>query len=63
MTKTERRQMVRGEAFNSIMKIYQPLAKFSYDVYSEDSYAEQRDHSVQWIIDNYLKELDKINKE
>ncbi len=64
MTKTQRRQMVKGEAFNSILKIYHPKAKFCYDEYNrESSYTEQREEKVRSIMERYFEELKNINEE
>jgi len=63
MTKTERRQQVKGNAFNAIKKIYHRKAEFHYDKYDrESSYSEQREQAVMGIMNIYFKELDKINK-
>ena len=63
-SKTQQRQMARGKAFNSIMRIYHPKAKFHYSSYYEEegSYSEQRDSAVKRIIKTYLKELKIINE-
>jgi hypothetical protein len=62
MTITQRRQMAKGKAFNAIMRIYHPKAKFHYNNYDEcGSYAEQRDYEASSIIEKYLKELAEIN--
>ena len=56
--------MAKGEAFNSILKIYHPKAKFRYDQYDrESSYGEQREYAVRNIMENYFSALKKINEE
>jgi len=63
MTKTERKQQAKGDAFNAIKKIYHPKAEFHYDKYDgESSYAEQREQAVMGIMNIYFKEIEKINK-
>ena len=63
MTKTQRRQQVKGNAFNDIKKIYHPKAKFHYDEYDRDSsYSEQREQAVRNIMEKYFSELNEINK-
>lgn len=64
MNITQQRQAAKGKAFNLIMKIYHPKAKFHYSNYHEEdgNYSEQRDYAVNEIVKTYLKELEIINK-
>lgn len=60
MTKLEIRQQKRNEALNKIRKIYNPKYKCNYDQYDEDSYSEQREKEIRWIIENLEKDLKLI---
>mgnify|MGYP003404505747 FL=1 len=63
MTKTQQRQMLKGRCFNRLMKLYQPKTNWKSDQYSKDeSFREQRDSSAQYIIEQYLKKLEILNK-
>lgn len=63
MTKTQQRQMLKGTCFNRLMKLYHPKANWKSNQYSKDeSFREQRDSSAQYIIEQYLKKLEILNK-
>lgn len=63
MTITQMRQMAKGKAFNSILRIYHPKSNYKHDEFNRDeTYGEQRDQNVRYIIECYLKELDRINR-
>lgn len=62
MTKTQQRQMARGNAFNKILKIYHPKSDFKVSEFPRDeSYGEKRDSIVREIVENYLKKLQSIS--
>lgn len=57
MTKDEIIQQIKNETLNAIRKIYNPKYKFSYDSYSEDSYAEQRESTIQYKIEQMEQKI------
>ena len=62
MTKTQQRQMLKGECFNRLMKLFHPLANWKGDSSDrESSYREQRDNQAQYIVEQYLEKLEKVN--
>lgn len=62
MTKTQQRQMLKGECFNKLMKLFHPLADWKSDSLDrESSYREQRDNQAQYIVEQYLEKLEKVN--
>ena len=62
MTKTQQRQMLKGECFNNLMKLYHPKANWQSDQYDRESnYREQRDSSAEWIVEQYIKKLEELN--
>ena len=62
MTKTQQRQMLKGECFNKLMKLFHPLAHWKGDSWNrESSYIEQRDEEAQFIVEQYLQKLKSLN--
>jgi hypothetical protein len=51
MTTLQLRQQKKNEALNSIRKIYNPKYKFPYDRYSDESYSEQKEQEIRYIIE------------
>ena len=50
MDKLENKQRMKNEALNKIRKIYDVNHKFTYDEYDGASCAEQRECSIEYII-------------
>lgn len=61
MTIIEVRQQKKNEALNEIRKIFNPKYKFPYDVYSEESYAEQVAYRIKSIIEELEKTLKNLS--
>ena len=64
MNKTQRRQMARGKAFNQILRMFHPKSNWTASEFPRDeSSREKRDSEVQYIMEQYLKEIQKIRQE
>lgn len=50
-------QQKKNEALNKIRKIFNPLVKNHYDNHSDESYSEQREYEIRYIIETLEKEL------
>lgn len=61
MTIIEVRQQKKNEALNEIRKIFNPKYKFPYDVYSEETPAEQKAYRVSYIIEELEKALKELS--
>lgn len=63
MNKTQQRQMIKGKAFNSILRIYHPKSTWSPSEFPRDeSWSEKREYEIRSIMERYFKELEEINK-
>lgn len=62
MNKNEEIQMVKNEALNKIRKLYHPLHKTHYDNYSGESYAEQRESTISYTIEEMVNKIEKIKE-
>lgn len=60
MSKNEVVQLKKNEALNKIRNICHPLTKNRYDEYSGESYSEQREYKIRYIIENLEKELREL---
>jgi hypothetical protein len=63
MTPDEIMQQKKNEVLNNIRKIYHPKYKFHYDHYSGESYSEQRESHIRYMIDKLEEELNKIKNQ
>ena len=62
MNKTQQRQAAKGKAFNSILRLYHPKSNWKPCEFPRDeSYSEKRESEVRLIMENYFKELKRIN--
>ena len=63
MTPQQVKQQIKSTALNKIIKIYDPLYKFPYEYghYVEESHAEQRECSIEHIIREMNRELEKLD--
>jgi len=60
MTINEDRQRLKNEALNQIRQLYHPLFKFSYDSYSDESYTEQRESYIRYLIEDLENSLKNV---
>lgn len=59
MTKDQVRQQIKNQTLNSIRKLYE-VDGFKMDGYDPESYREQRDRQVEYLLDDLYGELIKI---
>ena len=61
MTNNEIKQQLKNEALNKIIKSYGINAgKHFFDRYDQQTYGEQRDTHINWIVETLLNDLKKI---
>jgi hypothetical protein len=63
MTKSEVRQQIKLTALNQIRKIYNPKYRFPYQTVGDyESFAEQREWKIKYIIEGMEKELAELEE-